>query len=384
MTTSRKVRLVLTAAIAAAMCGGAVPAAARPSYDQTRLQRDTDAITAAGVTGTQARVVTGRNLVATSGVADITTNRPVSPDGYFRIGSTTKTFTATVVLQLVGEGKLSLDDTVDRWLPGVVRGNGNDGRTITVHQLLQHTSGIHDDIPGWDTPDAYYQHRFDVIPPEDLVRRAMTHRPDFAPGKGWNYCNTGYALLGMIITKVTGHTWYEELRNRVTGPLRLRHTTWPGLSPDVPDPHAKGYNRYAGGELVDVTRNREGHLAAYGGGLISTTADVARFYRALLGGELLRPAQLAQMKRTRPVNDEFRQIWPGARYGLGLFSRPLTCGGRYWLHGGDIDGYMTRNGFSADGRRGVVVSMSSQLQDSMDDLLRQDKAGSDLVDHALC
>ncbi|GAA4081918.1 serine hydrolase domain-containing protein [Actinomadura miaoliensis] len=377
--------LVLPTVFALTVCGAATASAATRSHDAGRLRHDIEAITALGVTGVQARVSRGgRDVVATGGVGDVVTGRPVPPDGRFRIGSATKTFTATVVLQLAGEGRLSLDDTVERRLPGVVRGNGNDGRKITLRHLLQHTSGIHDDWPGWETPADFYRHRFDVNPPQQLVTRAMRHRPDFAPGTGWNYSNTGYILLGMVIERVTGRPWDAEVDRRIVRPLGLRHTGFPGLSPDLPRPHAHGYARYAGGELVDVTRNREGYTAASGGGIVSTTGDLARFFRALFEGELLRPAQLAQMKRTVPVSDEYQKIWPGARYGLGLFSRPLSCGGRYWGHSGDITGYMTRNGFTDDGRRGVVLSLSTELQDSMDSLLRQDAAASTLVDHALC
>lgn len=383
--TRRALAAVLTLILAAGACGTTAGAADRRPYDQSPLRRDLAAISATGVTGAQARVtLDGRGVVATGGTAVLGSRRPVSPEGYFRAGSATKPFTATVVLQLAGEGRLSLEDTVEHWLPGVVHGNGNDGRRITIHELLQHQSGIHDDIPGWDTPADYHDRRFDVVSPETLVARAMRHRPDFAPGTGWNYCNTGYLLLGMIIKRVTGHSWSEEVARRITGPLGLRHTYWPGRSPGLPDPHSEGYNRYAGGRLVDVTRNREAFMAASGGGLISTTADLTRFYQALFGGRLLHAAELAMMRRTVPVNAEFGKMWPGARYGLGLFARPLSCSGYYWGHSGDIDGYMTRLGFSADGRHGAVVSISSQLQDSEDGELSEDRAGSNLVDHALC
>lgn len=348
------------------------------------MQRDADAITALGVTGLQGRVTRdGRDAVVTSGVADVRTRRPVRPGDRFRIGSSTKSFTATVVLQLVGEGKLSLDDTVERWLPGVVRGNGNDGRKITIRQLLQHTSGIHNSS-GAATPADYHKHRFEIVPPEAVVREAMRHRPDFAPGTSWNYSNPGYMLLGMIIKRVTGHPWYEEFDRRIFRPLGLRHTSVPGLSPDLPNPHPEAYTRFPGGRLIDTTRNRAAYTVATAGAIISTTADLDRFYQALLSGRLLRPAELTEMKRTVPVNAKFQQTWPGARYGLGLFAIPLSCGGRYWGHGGDILGFKTRDGFTEDGRRGVVVSMSTELADSRPSTLRQDQTASALVDHALC
>ncbi|WP_182905147.1 serine hydrolase [Microbispora sp. H13382] len=378
--------MILASVLGAAACGPAATRTAAPQpYDQSRLQRDADAITATGATGVQARATRdSHNLVATSGFGDTGTRRPVKPDDHFRIGSSTKTFVATVVLQLAGEGKLSLDDTVERRLPGVVHGNGNDGSKITVRQLLQHTSGIHEGDEGQETPADYYRHRFDIVPPDALVKEAMRHRPDFAPGMSWRYCNAGYVLLGMIIKRVTGRPWSEEVDRRILRPLGLRNTSVPGLSPDVPDPHSEGYDRYPDGTLIDVTRTRAPYTADAAGAIISTTADLDRFYRALLSGRLLRPAELDQMKRTVATDAEVRQAFPGARYGLGLFSIPLSCGGNYWGHGGDIVGFMTRNGFTEDGRRGVVVSVSTENANSEDRSLRQIGAASTLIDHALC
>lgn len=380
--------LVLAALVAATLSTGCASGAgaARQHDDRTRLQVDADAITALGVTGVQARLVTsdGRNLTATSGVADLTTRRQVSPNGYFRIASVTKAFVATVILRLAGDGRLSLDDTVERWLPGVVSGNGNDGRAITIRQLLQHTSGIHDDYPDYTSAEDFYQHRYDTYTPEQTVARAMRHRPDFQPGTDWRYSNTGYVLLGMVIRRVTGHPWYEEVRDRIVRPLGLDHTFWPGTSPKLPRPHAETYQRFQPGEpLVDATE-QIGQGTNGEAGLVSTTADLNRFFRALLGGRLLPPARLAQMKQTVPIGEEFEQLMPGARDGLGLFSRPLSCGGRYWGHEGGDSGWISTVGVTADGRRGVTVSLSGVFNDSADDELRVERAENRLVDDALC
>ncbi|MEU4643280.1 serine hydrolase domain-containing protein [Micromonospora sp. NPDC023814] len=347
-----------------------------------RLQRDTDAIHALGVTGVQARVTTsdGRHLVATSGVADRATGRPMPPNGRFRIASVRKAFEATVVLQLVEEHRLSLDDTVERWLPGVVRGNGNDGRRITVRQLLQNTSGIHDDLPGYTTPEEYLQQRHDVYTREQLVARAMNHRPDFEPEEGWAYSNTGFVLVGMIIERVTGRSLQQEVTDRIVGPLGLHHTTWPGTSPFLPQPHAQAYQLFETGELVDVTEQ----VLVDPDSMVSSTRDLDRFFRALLGGRLLRPAQLADMKRTVEINEDINAIWPGGLYGLGLVSRPLPCGGVYWGHDGGDGGYITVTGVTDDGRRSALVSMSASLGDSLDSLLQQQRGADLLIQNALC
>jgi len=346
------------------------------------LQRDADAIHALGVTGVQARVTTsdGRHLVATSGVADRATGRPVPPDGRFRIASTRKAFEATVALQLVAERRLSLDDTVERWLPGVVRGNGNDGRRITVRQLLQNSSGIRDDLPGYLTPEEYLQQRYDVYTREQLVARAMNHPPEFPPGTGWSYSNTGFLVAGMIIERVTGRSLQQEVTDRIVRPLGLRHTTSPGASPTLPRPHAQAYQLFETGELVDVTEQVPGDPDS----IVSSTRDLDRFFRALLGGGLLPPARLADMKRTVPVSADVEQIWPGGRYGLGLARRPLPCGGVYWGHDGGDAGYITGTGVSDDGRRSAVVSMSTALGDSQEHYLQQQRAADTLIQNALC
>ncbi|MDN3351978.1 serine hydrolase domain-containing protein [Actinomadura sp. DC4] len=364
----------------AAVLSTTVPSAG--AADRTGLRRDAAALTALGVTGVQARS-TGPGLVATGGVADLTTRRPVSPYGYFRIASVTKTFVATVILQLAGEGRLSLSDTVSRWLPGVVSGNGNDGQAISVRQLLQHTSGIHDDYPDFTSAEDFYRHRYDVSTPEQTVARATRHHPDFPPGSHWNYSNTGYVLLGMIIQRVTGHSWHEEVRSRIVRPLGLAHTFLPG-SATLPWPHAESYQRFQPSEpLVDVTE-QTGVGDNGEAGLVSTTADLNRFFRALLGGRLLPAAQLAQMKRTVPVGAEWEPLMPGARDGLGLFSRPLSCGGVYWGHEGGDSGWITAVGVTADGRRGVTVSLTGVLAESPDDVMHVERAESELVDDALC
>ncbi|MEJ3658877.1 serine hydrolase domain-containing protein [Actinomycetes bacterium KLBMP 9759] len=366
--------------VAVAACGAVV----NGHEGQAALQRDADALRDVGVTGVQARLVTeyGTDIVATSGVADTTSNEQVDGAGYFRIGSDTKPFVATVVLQLAGEGALALDDSVERHLPGVVSGNGNDGNAITVRHLLQHTGGIHDDDPGLDTPQLYLDRRFRPYPPADLVARAMSHPPDFAPGTAWAYSNTGYLLLGMIVEKLTGRPWFEAVDARIVQPLQLEHTIWPGDAPDLPEPHARGYQRFAPeSPLVDVTELVEANAAH---GMISTTADLNRFYRSLFDGTLLRPTQLAEARRTVPVDEDAGRFWPGGRYGLGLRMRPLSCGGAYWGHSGGVTGYMTEGGVTTDGRRSVIVSMSSALADSLESAARQQQTVDRLVDNALC
>jgi D-alanyl-D-alanine carboxypeptidase len=386
MTSALRKYLAVALGVATLLAAEAATAVAQPagSSPLEQLRQDTEAIHALGVSGVQARVIAsdGRQSVATSGTADLSTGRPVSSDGYFRMASTAKTLVATVVLQLEAEGRLSLDDTVDHWLPGVVHGNGNDGSRITIRQLLQHTSGIHDDLPGYTTPEEYYQQRYDVYTPEQLVARAMAHAPDFPPGESWAYSNTGYILLDMIIQKTTGQPAHQEIEDRILRPLGLDQTRWGGTSATLPRPHAQAYQLFGPGSRVDVTEQIPVEHESLS--FVTTTRDQNRFLRALLAGRLLPTRQLAEMKQTVPVSGEVQQLWPGGRYGLGLVERPLSCGGTYWSHEGGDGGYITLNGVTDDGRRSAVVSMSEARGDTPEHILEQENAGSTLIDHALC
>lgn len=253
---------------------------------------------------------------------------------------------------------------------------------ITIRQLLQHTSGIHDDLPGYTTQDEYYQQRYDVHTPEQLVARAMAHAPDFPPGEGWDYSNTGYVLLDMIIQKATGQPAHQEIEDRILRPLGLDQTRWMGTSPALPRPHAKAYQLFGPDSVVDVTDQIPVDYENLS--FATTTRDENGFLRPLLAGRLLPTRQLAEMKQTVPVSAEVQQLWPGGRYGLGLAERPLSCGGTYWSHEGGDGGYITLNGVTDDGRRSAVVSMSEARGDTLEHILEQENAASALIDHALC
>jgi D-alanyl-D-alanine carboxypeptidase len=342
-----------------------------------------DELRAGGISGLLAEVDDGgRHIVARSGVARLDTAQPVDFDSYFRMGSNTKTFVAVVALQLVGEGALALDDTVDRWLPGVVAGHGNDGTRITVRQLLQHTSGLFNftgDIPALFTAEGYLEDRLEHAEAADLVAIALRHEPSFAPGAGWEYSNTNYVLAGMIIERVTGRDWRDEVRARITAPLGLDRTFDPGDDPDLPEPHARAYEQFPGSdELVDVT-SMNYTWADAAGSLVTTTRDLTQFWRALQQGKLLGPAEMAALHDTVAA-PAFDVVLPGVRYGLGIMWVPTSCGG-YWSHAGDTLGYATRNAASDDGSRVVVLSLSTQRADAALERLQETFR---LLDQIMC
>ncbi|MFJ2259589.1 serine hydrolase domain-containing protein [Streptomyces sp. NPDC087844] len=388
--TSRVVAVTLATVLAgvgltlpAAGATGATVTPAHGTSHSKALQAGVDAIMETGTVGVVARSTDPRGArYATGGVADQATQAAVRPGDKFRIASAGKTFVATVILQLVGEGRLSLDDTVEHWLPGAVSGHGNDGGAITVRQLLQHTSGLFDytaDFPEFASKAGYQADRYRTWTPEQLVAVAMRYAPEFAPGEGWSYSNTNYIVAGMIIQKVTGHTWNEEVTRRLIRPLGLRDTLAPTTDSRIPGRHLRGYSSFEeAGPAIDIT---ELNVSAGGaaGAMISTTADLSRFYQALLGGRLLRPAELTAMKTTVPA-PELEPGWPGVRYGLGLMKVPLSCGGAYYSHGGNLPGYTTRNGISGDGRRTVVLNSTG---DGSSDSSTQ-RAQNALIDDELC
>ncbi|WP_051717747.1 serine hydrolase domain-containing protein [Streptomyces megasporus] len=269
----------------------------------------------------------------------------------FRIGSITKTFVATVLLRLQEEGRLDLDDSVERWLPGLVRGHGHDGREVTVRQLLNHTSGIFNYTEDPELAErmfglGFFEHRYDSFTPEELVGIAMEHEPVFAPGEGWSYSNTNYVLAGLVIEAVTGKPYADEVERRVIEPLGLRSTVVPGTRATMPRPHGRGYGLLPEGEGVkwaDVTDvNPSWAWAA--GEMISTVDDLNRFLRALLDGRLLSEESMAEMFAAVPTGGE-----GSARYGLGVLNLDLSCGVGLWGHDGSVHGslsyvFSTRDG----------------------------------------
>ncbi|MFE6779769.1 serine hydrolase domain-containing protein [Streptomyces sp. NPDC057702] len=386
---------------AAALLAGASPAAASAATGPARagdrahldpgLQRDVDALHATGATGVLAEVrsATAR-AAARAGVADLRSGHPVPWDAYYRIGSDTKTFTATVALQLVGEGRLALTDTVERWLPGLVRGNGNDGRRITVANLLRHTSGLNDHlaVSGGQapTPEGYREGRFTWRTPRQQVAAALSEPPLWLPDaddpageRRWSYSNTNYVLAGLVIERVSGHPWAREVHERIIEPLGLRHTLIPGTSPYVPQPTATAYTAFPDGSgLTDTTLAHGGYAD---GSLISTPRELATFLRALFGGRLLRPAQLAAMRQTVPAEDWIAAS--GVRYGLGIAWRPARGSAEgLWFHGGTHLGVVSESGVRPDGSRAASAAIFT-LRMTGDPTDAQARAALRLVDNAL-
>ncbi|WP_437928830.1 serine hydrolase domain-containing protein [Sorangium sp. So ce291] len=319
-----------------------------------------------------------------AGVADLETRAKVPVDGQVRIGSNSKPFTAVVVLQLVGEGKVELDAPIETYLPGLVRGEGIDGHDITVRQLLQHNSGLPDFVNELFVGGlASVRHTY--FDPRTLLDLALAQEVEFPPGDRWAYSNTNYILAGLLVEKVTGRPLAEEITRRVIERVGLRHTYVPGVGDEsIRECHPRGYHADGFGEpLYDITE-LDTSMAGASGNMISTPGDLNRFFTALLGGELLEPAQLEEMRATIDASS----MWPGTEYGLGLSSTPLSCGGLAWGHGGDIFGYETAGGVTDDGRAvTVAVTALPSAVPGVETIEQAYAAYADvfaLVDTALC
>jgi D-alanyl-D-alanine carboxypeptidase len=260
-----------------------------------------------------------------AGVADAATSAPMSPDRYYRVGSTTKTFTAVVVLQLVAERRLELSDLVAQWFPDRPVPNGE---SLTVEHLLRMRSGLfdfayHPSLAGLEP---------NLVPHslEEAITLGLDGKPNSLPGERFSYCNTNFCLLEHIVEQVTERSFQEELTRRIIDPLQLAGTIYPPEGDlSLPEPYIRGYDSGDG-----VWRDcSEVFFGRGDGALVSQVFDLAKFFRALLGGRLLPDHLLARMRTVVP--DE-----PPAEYayGLGLIADPLPTG-TVWGHSGRGFGY---------------------------------------------
>ncbi|MGW1191797.1 serine hydrolase domain-containing protein [Streptomyces sp. NPDC002559] len=354
---------IVTGSVPPALAASGTPAAAgRPAQKApAREAPDAEALRAAiqglpkdDATAALVRVSGSEGVWrGSAGVHDLASGRPADPDGRFRAGSVTKVFTAAVVLQLAGEGRVDLDRPVRRYLPDLIPA-GYGG--VTVRQLLNHTSGIPSVGTGGDLDDAY-AHRFDLHDPVRTVREATSREPYFAPGTQQHYANIGYTVAGLLIERLTGDTYASQVSRRILEPLRLEDTCFPGADPTIRGPHNHGYQLFGTGELRDVTV--WGATDAWAAGdLISTTADLERFTRALFGGQVVRGPLLREMF-TLP-DASVREYGTGgpAAYSAGLSM--MRLGGReVWGKTGGRWGYNTVVAATRDLSRTLVYSVNS-------------------------
>ncbi|HEV7806635.1 MAG TPA: serine hydrolase domain-containing protein [Solirubrobacteraceae bacterium] len=326
-----------------AEAGGPTPDATTPA-----LQRALNATVNARVPGAVLFARDGnRTVQVASGYADAARRTRMRASDRFRIGNVTSSFVATVVLQLVGEGRLGLDDSVESRLPGAIP----TGATITIRDLLDMRSGLFDYLADGDTTvvdrllAGDWAYRWT---PSELVAITNAHPPLRAPDVAWSFCNTCYVLLGQIVERTTGHGLADELRARVFAPAGLTSTSFDG-EPQIAGPHAQGYEQFEQGQLTDVTAISPSYAWA-AGAIVSTVGDVARFYRALYRGRLLRADLVSALQATQPMGPELE----GWGYGFGVIEKPMGCGSGFG-HDASAFGYLAYAYSSSDGNRQSVI-----------------------------
>ncbi|MER7503920.1 serine hydrolase domain-containing protein [Nonomuraea pusilla] len=392
-------RATVTALAAALLAGAATPAVATAHsstalseavarQDRPELRKAMQAFVDAGFLGVQLRVNDERGeWVGSAGARKLGTSAKPPTNGHFWVGSVTKTFHATVALQLVAEGKIGLDDPVAGSLPEF----GLD-RRITVRMLLQHTSGLFNYtgdldadgtwMPGLPaTGKEWLDNRFHSYRPEELVRFALSKPAKFAPGTDWSYSNTNYTLIRLLIEKVTGHSFGAELKRRILLPLGLKGTVVPGNRTQLPAPYAHGYFRYQDAgqwKVADVSRQNPSLLAG-AGDMISTTRDLHTFFSALNGGKLLPAELLAEMRKPHPKSDPLY-----GRYGLGMFVKDLgpACGTVLNHNGSPPAGYAALMYSTPDGGKTLTASLTTG--DAAFDLATYAQMLDGLVKAAFC
>ncbi|RSM88541.1 serine hydrolase [Kibdelosporangium aridum] len=297
--------------------------------------------------------------------------KAVPVNGRVRIGSNTKAFVSVVVLQLVAEGKVELDGPAQRYVPAI------KDKRITVRQLLQHTSGLpeYTDKLGLEriqeVRDRYFR-------PHDLLDTAMAHPAQFEPGTKFKYTNTNYVVAGLLVQSVTGRPVEEQITDRVIKRLGLRDTYWPAEGEQgLRGKHPRGYSLTDETDpkspVIDITE-MDPSWGWAAGQLVASPADLVAFYRQLPA--LLPPAQLAEMRKTVTTDE------PDVRYGLGLVSQDLSCGGVYWGHSGGIHGYATLAGATDNGRAAAVAQTA--LPGLTGDPQGEIKLVKGVIDKALC
>jgi D-alanyl-D-alanine carboxypeptidase len=334
-----------------------------------------DQVHHAGVPGVFAEVLDGEQVwIGAAGVSDLRTGRPITPDMRHRVGSITKTFTAAAVLQQVESGQIGLDTPIGYYLPRLVP--GERGGTITVRMLINHTSGLAEYLSyaypslktfpslAETTPESLDRNRFTQFHPAELIGMGVgapaVGTPGGTPGI---YSNTNYLLLCQLLERVTGTSAEKCITENVIERAGLRDTELP-VGPRINGPHSRMYEAWFG--MIDPPRDYSVYDMSWVGpsaSLISTVADLNRFYRLLLAGGIVSKASLVQMQQTVPViTFEGKKI----EYGLGLHKMEIPGHGTFWGHDGTVWGAGAISMTRADGKRQMSVAVNLMRWNKLD------------------
>lgn len=299
-----------------------------------------------------------------AGYADRAAHVSMRAADRYRIASLTKAFVSVLVLQLESEGKLDIDDPVDKYLPHAVPNGG----AITLRELLDHTSGLFDYSEDPNYSQAVFDNPQRTWSPLELAAFGFTHSPYFAPGTDYHYSNTNYILLGLVVEMIDGKPLAQSLQQRIIGPLSLTATSLPSTIELGPD-FVHAYLSLGGSPLFDVAPLISPSIGWSAGGMVSNARDVTAFYRALLTGKLLPAAQLTELETPSRTS---------GTYGLGIDNTVLSCG-RAFGHRGDFSNAWRNEVLATkNGKRQAVVMVN--VDDAHVDWARIDA----FAERALC
>ena len=290
----------------------------------------------------------GNAVGATAGKGNLATGEAPPLDGEVRIASNTKTFVAVLIMKMVEEGKVKLDEPIETYLPGIVKGQGVDGKKITVRQLLQHTSGLPD---FGDGQLDYFAIRNDYVSPRDVLDGVLSRPAQFAPGAKFQYNNANYIVLGLLAERVAKRPIAEQIETKIVKPLGLKHTYMPAPGEKtIRGKHPHGYHTRDGkpGKLEDITEaDPSWEWAA--GSMISTPSELNKFMQSVFDGSLLSQASISEMKKSVPAPEM------GGEYGLGLIGYKSSCG-VVWGHSGNNPGFHSLSAVGSDGTASTIVT----------------------------
>ena len=290
----------------------------------------------------------GNAVGATAGKGNLATGEAPPLDGEVRIASNTKTFVAVLIMKMVEEGKVKLDEPIETYLPGIVKGQGVDGKKITVRQLLQHTSGLPD---FGDGQLDYFAIRNDYVSPRDVLDGVLSRPAQFAPGAKFQYNNANYVVLGLLAERVAKRPITEQIETKIVKPLGLKHTYMPAPGEKtIRGKHPHGYHTRDGkpGKLEDITEaDPSWEWAA--GSMISTPSELNKFMQSVFDGSLLSQASISEMKKSVPAPEM------GGEYGLGLIGYKSSCS-VVWGHSGNNPGYHSLSAVGSDGTAATIVT----------------------------
>ena len=356
----------------AAMAAGGIFAAAPSQAQPADLQARADAYVertwpADGPGGAVIITRGGRTIYARGrGLANVETRTPITPDTVFRMGSITKQFTSSVIMQLVQEGRIRLDDPVSRFLPDYPQ----PGASATVRQLLNHTSGIqsYTSIPGFMRDDANISRAYTTA---EMIALSRDLPAPSRPGEAWSYNNSGYVLLGAIIERVTGKSWHEAVVERIARPLSLSTVRY-GVGEDRIPNMARGYT--IGDNGVQLARPLHMSVPHAAGALTGNVRDLAAWARALHHGRVVNAQSYAQMIQPAPLTEG--RTHP---YGFGLQLDDVR--GRPAIgHNGGISGFGTTSTYVPGEDLFIAVFTNSDTHEIAPDTIMRRLAAMALGD----